>query len=211
MKRIFLFFSLLLPLQLLAHPVIYRDGWVISSSNMPSYSNNTLGYSFHHRWSVGMDHWRFTWEDEHSDAGLLRLNHLLWRKNATDSQANLYLHSGVGMISQDWGKQESKGLYMGGLEVDWEDRALYTSLKRLQFHAPRGLDIAMTQVRMGFSPVIADFRELQAWFMLQAMHMDVIEEKVQITPMLRFFYHNVLWEFGSSTRGDWMLNLMVHY
>lgn len=211
MKRLIFLISLLAPLSLFAHPVIYKDGWVISSSNMPSYSNNVLGYSWHQRWSLGVDHWRFTLDGEHSDAGLLRLNHLLWRKNASDSQANIYLHSGAGFFSQGWDEGSSQGMAMGGVELDWEDRSRYLSFKRLQFHAPRALDAGMTQARIGFSPVIADFEKLQTWFMIQAMHMDVIEEKVQITPMLRFFYHNVLWEFGSSTRGDWMLNLMVHY
>ena len=47
--------------------------------------------------------------------------------------------------------------------------------------------------------------------MLQGMVIDDVNEKLMLTPLLRFFYHNVLWEIGSSTRGDWMLNLMVHY
>jgi hypothetical protein len=29
--------------------------------------------------------------------------------------------------------------------------------------------------------------------------------------MVRFFYHNILWEMGASVKGSWMLNLMVHY
>jgi hypothetical protein len=69
----------------------------------------------------------------------------------------------------------------------------------------------MTQLRLGFSPFETDFDKLQNWFMLQLVSMPSIEPKVVITPMLRFFYHNVLWEFGSSTQGNWMLNLMVHY
>jgi hypothetical protein len=47
--------------------------------------------------------------------------------------------------------------------------------------------------------------------MLQGMYTPDVDRKVMLTPLLRFFYHNVLWEMGSSTRGEWMLNFMVHY
>ena len=67
------------------------------------------------------------------------------------------------------------------------------------------------QVRVGLSPVKALFENLQTWFIVKGMVIQNVEDRVMITPMLRFFYQNVLWEMGSSTRGDWMLNLMVHY
>jgi hypothetical protein len=93
-----------------------------------------------------------------------------------------------------------------GAEADWETRVLYSSFKHYQFQ-----NVAMTQARLGFSPRTAPFEDLQTWFMVQAMVIRDIRDEVLVTPMLRFFYHNVLWELGSSTRGDWMLNLMVHY
>ena len=191
---------------LFAHPVIYKDGFVLSSSNMPDYSNNYLMYSFSHRFAVGVDHWRFSQEDNHNELGLLKLNHLLWRHNGHDSQANIYLHGGVGVEDREIGEKVTRGAYMYGAEVDWETRTLFTSLKHYQFQ-----DISTTQARIGFSPKETPFESLQTWFMVQGMIIDDLNEKVMITPMLRFFYHNVLWEVGSSTRGDWMLNLMVHY
>lgn len=33
----------------------------------------------------------------------------------------------------------------------------------------------------------------------------------KITPLLRFFYKNVLWEIGSSLKSDFYLTLMIHY
>ena len=211
MKTILLLFTVLLSAQALAHPVIYQDGWAINSSNMPSYSNNYASYSFTNRLSLGLEHWRFTRQDDNTEAGFVKLNHLLWRKNGEDSQANIYLHGGAGVVDQEWNERATKGIGLLGAEVDWETRTLYTSLKHLEFHAPRGLDLAMTQARVGISPIIADFKSLQTWFMLQGMVIRGVEDKLMLTPMLRFFYNNVLWEIGASTRGDWMLNLMVHY
>ncbi len=193
-----------------AHPVIYQGGWALSSSNMPDYSNNYLMYSPSNRYSVGIDHWRFSQEAANTEAALLKINHLLWRDNGENHQANIYLHGGGGVVDQEWGSPGTHGMYMLGLEADWETRRLYTAIKHYEFHAPGKLDMFTTQARVGFSPYEADFKSLQTWFMLQGMIIDEVQEKVMITPMVRFFYNNVLWEMGSSTRGDWMLNLMVH-
>ena len=206
MKTLITFFVLFLSFESFAHPVIYKNGWALSSSNMPDYSNNYIMYSFSNRFAVGVDHWRFTKDDQNNEIGLLKLNHLLWRHNGEDSQANIYLHGGFGIEDQEWDQKQTRGNYLLGVEGDWETRILYTSFKYYQFK-----DTSVTQGRIGFSPAIADFNSLQTWFMVQGMVIDGLDETVMITPMLRFFYQNVLWEVGSSTRGDWMLNLMVHY
>jgi hypothetical protein len=194
-----------------SHPVIYKDGFVASSSNMSSYSDNQLLYTFSPKWATGLNHWRFTKGKDNTELGLARLNYLLWRKNAEDSQANIYLLSGAGIMDSEIEKKATRGAFMGGFEADWETRTLYTSLKYYHFSAPAVSDISMTQARVGISPYEAPFESLQTWFMVQAMLMPEVESDVILTPMLRFFYRNVLWEVGSSTRGEWMLNLMVHY
>ena len=194
-----------------SHPVIYEGGKVISSFNMASYRDNQLLYSINPRWASGLNHWRFTRNDKNTEMGLARLNHLLWRKNGEDSQANIYLLSGIGMVDSEIEKRDTREVYMGGFEADWETRTLFTALKYYYFSSPAVTDISMAQARIGFSPFESDFENLQSWFMVQAMVMPEVEPNVIITPMLRFFYKNVLWEVGSSTRAEWMLNLMVHY
>jgi hypothetical protein len=206
MKKLALLFLVIFSSRLQAHPVIYKDGWALSSANMPDYSNNYVMYSFSPRFSVGMDHWRFTREEENNEMALVKLNHLLWRHNAEHSQANVYLHGGLGIEDQEFFQQQTRAAYMGGIEADWETRVLYTSFKHYQFQ-----DLSTTQGRIGFSPNVASFESLQTWFMVQGMVIQDVRDTVMITPMLRFFYQNVLWEMGSSTRGEWMLNLMVHY
>lgn len=190
-----------------AHPVIYKDGFAVSSANMQDYSNNYVMYSFTNRFAAGVEHWRFGKDDRHNnDLGLAKFNGLLWRHNGDDSQANLYFHSGIGVEDREIGEKETRVTGLVGLEADWETRVLYTAVKHYQFQ-----NTYVSQARVGFSPRTAPFDDLQTWFMLQGMVIKDIEDEVMITPMLRFFYHNVLWEIGSSTRGDWMLNLMVHY
>ncbi|MBA2405356.1 MAG: hypothetical protein H0V66_11340 [Bdellovibrionales bacterium] len=194
-----------------AHPVIYKEGTVVSSSNMPTYSDNLLMYSWSNRWASGLNHWRFTKEESNTEMVFLKTNYLLYRYNGESSQGNIYLHGGVGVVDSEIEKRQTNEAYMTGLEADWETRTLYTALKHYYFTSPKVTDISMTQARIGFSPFEAAFDQLQSWFMVQFMYMPDVESEVIITPLLRFFYKNVLWEMGSSTRGEWMLNIMVHY
>lgn len=209
--RLFVLLFFFSSLGAFAHPVIYQDGVAISSSNMPSYSENYLMYSYTSRWAAGLGHYRFSKDDQNTEIGLAKINHLLWRKNGEDYQSNIYLHGGLGLADNEIGRRSTREVYMAGIEGDWETRTLFTSLKHFEFHSPGVMDATMTQARIGFSPIITDFKDLQTWFMLQGMYTPTTDATVSITPLVRFFYHNVLWEMGSSLRGEWLLNFMVHY
>ena len=204
-------FVALSSLSLFAHPVIYKDGIVVSSSNMRSYSDNQLMYSWSNKWSSGLNHWRFTKDERNTEFAFVKLNHLLYRYNGENSQGNFYIHGGAGVADSEIERRQTNDAYMAGFEADWETRTLYTSLKHYYFTSPKVTDISMTQARIGFSPFESGFDQLQSWFMLQAMYMPDVEAELIITPLLRFFYKNVLWEVGSSTRAEWMINIMVHY
>jgi len=193
-----------------AHPVIYKDGTMIGSANMSMYSDNEVNYSFHQQWATGLNHLRFSKDDKNVEMGLLRLNHLLKRWNTDDSQANIYLVSGIGAADSGFDQESAKAAYLGGIETDWESRTLLASLKYTQFNSPELFDISMTKARLGFAPFVAGFDKLQTWFMLQGMYIKGVNKNVIVTPMIRLFYKNALWEMGSSTRGEWMFNFMIH-
>lgn len=178
---------------------------------MASYSDNQLMYSWSSRWATGINHWRFTKDGENTEFGFLKLNHLLLRKNEHSYQANVYLLGGVGIVDSEIEKKQTNDAYMSGIEADWETRNLYSSIKYYYFSSPNVTDISMAQARLGFSPYESPFDQLQSWFMVQAMLMPEVDKTVSLMPLLRFFYKNVLWEVGSSTRGEWSVNLMVHY
>ena len=208
MLRFLTFLSILFSLQVSAHPVIYKGGWVISSFNMDNMNDQQLMYSFTSRFATGLNSYRFTKDEQDTDLLFAKLNYLAWRYNGDKSQANLYLHSGVGFSDQ---QSVSQGALMYGAEMDWETRELFVGFKHWQYYAPHQFDMPVSMARVGFSPFTAPFDSLQSWFMVQAMYAPLASETISLTPMLRFFYKNVLWEMGASSKGGWMLNLMVHY
>lgn len=205
------FFCIIVSPLTYAHPVIYKGGTMLASQNMEMFSDNQINYSFHQEWATGLNLWRFNRENgQTAQFGLLRLNHLLKRWNNDDSQANIYISTGAGVAESEFDREGTKAGFLGGAEADWETRTLFTSLKFYQFSAPKLVDVSVSQARIGLSPYEANFDKLQTWVMLQAMYMPQVEKNVVVTPLLRFFYNNVLWEFGSSLRSEWFLNFMVH-
>lgn len=183
---------------------------MVASQNMEMFSDNQVNYSFHQQWATGLNLWRFNKGEESTEFGLVRLNHLLKRWNGNFSQANIYLSSGLGVADTSIDQNGTKGAYLLGAEADWETRTLFTSLKYYSFNSPKLTSVTITQARVGYSPYEADFDKMQTWFMLQGMYMGQIEKTVVVTPLLRFFYNNVLWEVGSSLRSEWFLNFMIH-
>ncbi len=202
------FVLLLFPVLAWSHPVIYQDGTMLSNMNMDDMTEAGIFYSFTHKWAAGAEYWRL--QDEtgaEQELQLARLNHLAWRYNGPASQANVYLISGIGRAEDD--VNENRLGWLGGLETDWETREYFVSAKYAHL-ASADFDTGLWVGRIGYSPIIADFDSLQAWVMLQAWHDPVTARETKITPLLRFFYKNVLWEMGSSTKGDMFLNWMIH-
>ncbi len=195
--------------QAFAHPVIYADGVMWGQMMTPSMTDLQLSYSFRYDWAVGVNAWRFENPSEQShEFALAKLNHLLKRWNNPDSQGNIYLHSGIGAGRNH--DNETSFAWSGGVEADWESRVWFLSGKWLHLaddFSHHNLYVA----RFGHSPILADFNSLQVWFMAQAMYQKEMSRSLVITPLLRFFYHNVLWEMGASLDGEWMLSFMIHY
>ena len=74
----------------LAHPVIYKDGWVYQGMFMPEINENSLGYSFDPHYSVTMKSNSFENDNGYRDY-TIGANTLLKRWYQEDSQGNLYL------------------------------------------------------------------------------------------------------------------------
>jgi hypothetical protein len=203
-KFISLFFILNLPLY--AHPVIYKKGWIFQGSFMPNMNEQRVGYTASPRFAFIYNAHHFENINNYQDY-TFGVNLLLKRWLKHSSQANLYtgLHGGLYRDNQDDGKVGHFFL-MG----DWETREHYLMAKVKKFIF-EGHSRNSYTARYGFAPFVAGMNELQTWLIMQAMYVEKQSKEVILTPMLRFFYQNVLWEIGHSTRGKSYLTIMVHY
>ena len=92
------------------------------------------------------------------------------------------------------------------------------------------MDLSL-RYRLGMAPYVGGMDELQTWLIVQldarppyyyrseAEPLDLVAARsyalppnlLEVTPLMRFFYKNVLWEMGASIRGQFFTSLMLHY
>lgn len=179
------------------------------SSHQKDMTDAQVSYSANARVSVGVVYLYSSMFGMESQYAIPRLNFLLKRWNGPEQQANIYLYGGYGVAKKG---QRLQGAFFGGGEADWESRSLYFSGKASTVVAASFENLTMYQTRAGVAPYQASFEELQAWVILQSQYFPrASDESFRIGPVLRFFYKNFLWELGATVRGNWNLNLMVHF
>lgn len=202
----YLCFSLAVSLFTSAHPVTFQGGAMLKSMAREDMSENSVTYTFHRQWASGLEVDRFKLKAKETTWGFIELNHLLHRWNGDDSQANIYLLSGAGGLLRD---EETKAAYKWGLQVDYETRQFYT----LAAFTRWGSSLINTEYalyRIGFAPYVAGYDDLNIWAILQLDYNKDMRSEVQVTPFLRFYFKNILWEIGSSLRGNFYWQFMVH-
>jgi len=186
-----------------AHPVAYEDAFSFMSINSADRSENTLVYSPKWWLGTGVMHVQ---KGDHKWTNL-HLGLLLKRWNNWESQGNLYLFGGPG-IEQMNGQE--KYFTRTGVQADWESRKIYTMIKYTSTITD-WQNQESYEGRVGFAPFLAGFKDLNIWAILQVDHNPKATQQTEVTPLVRMFYKNVLWELGSSLDNKWLINFMVRF
>lgn len=195
----------LLSLNLFAHPVTFKDGWVYAGMFMPQGDIQRIAYSVSSKIAIESNTHHFDQNKNYRDYAL-GVNYLFKRWLNMDSQGNIYgsLHSGY------FHNDKSEGnVSHARLIGDWESRTIYTAGSIMTFYYDDEFQF-MHSYRLGFAPYVAGMDTLQTWLIGKIDYYKENDRHVLFTPMMRFFYKNVLWEIGSNTRGEYFLTLMTH-
>lgn len=189
-----------------ARPVSYPGGITAMTTNDGDKNTLHLHYSPTAKTSLG---YKFEyWRDGEYTINALQMNNLLKRWNKKDSQANLYLKSGVGAAHKDG---EDDFAAFTGIATDWEDRRYFVSYENRYTEAGDIDDFFMQSARVGVTPYIGDYGDLHTWLMLQVEHVPESKDKFTVTPLVRFFKDVHLVEAGMSDQGDLMFNWVIRY
>jgi hypothetical protein len=183
-----------------ARPLSYPDGWMIMTENNGLENAIELNYTITPEWGVSY-HADYQREDS-SFHNAIQANHLLYRGNYEDSQANIYALGGAGLSTKE---SNSKALYYASVMGDWEDRRFYTSYSnRYEVIGDQGK--FSQKGRLGIAPYIGDVGDLHTWFMVQADHRPENNIKLEITPLVRLFQGTNLLEIGYSNKSNVLVN-----
>jgi len=194
-----------------ARPVSYPDGWTGMFQNNGDRNSAHIHYSPTAKTSIGYkyEHWR----DKEYDLHAVQMNNLLKRWNKPDSQANIYLKSGLGVVDGKGGKfrDESDVAGFTGIATDWEDRRYFVSYEN-RFTYVGGLDDFYRQsARVGVAPYIGDYGDLHTWLMLEVEHNPEADDNFTVTPLMRLFKDTHLVEAGMSNHGEVLFNYIYRY
>lgn len=201
----------IIPNIVLARPVSYPGGWTLMLMKDADKNSVHIHYSPTASMSLGyrFEHWR----DKELTINALQMNNLLKRWNKPDSQANLYLKSGLGIGHSRGGEFDGDTSMAGfiGIAADWEDRRYFASYENRYTEAGKLDDFFQQSARVGWAPYEGDYGDLHTWLMLQVEHMPEAEHHFTVTPLVRFFKNVHLVELGVSHRGDVLFNYIFRY
>lgn len=191
----------LLPVAGWARPISYPGGTAVMVGRDAMSDMLHADYTINKDWAVGWASTRDRDVDVDSHGPQVTRG---WRWNYPDSQANLYLNGGAGSAFVDGHARPSA---WGGASIDWEDRRWYAQAGTSGQVVADGPDRLSQSARLGVAPYVAEAGQLHSWLMLQVDRSPSSERTWTLTPLLRQFYGDYLWEAGVSTRGDVLLNL----
>lgn len=194
-----------------ARPVSYPGGWTAMLMNDGDMNSAHIHYSPTAKYSVGV---RSAYHrDDDFWHNSLQVNNLLKRWNKPDSQANLYLKSGIGVAYSDVEEFDGKiePAAFTGIATDWEDRRLFISYENRYIEAGDIHSGFHQSARAGVAPYIGDYGDLHTWLMLQVQHEPKSDDNFTVTPLIRLFKDVHLVEAGMNNRGEVLFNYVFRY
>lgn len=192
-----------------AHPVAYAGSTSIMTWASESSTDWMLTHSFSPRFATSYHFMRMR---EHNNAlhedkfHLLSGNFLVKRWNQLESQGNIYVSLGAGM------ETNKKAVGYSSIDLDWESRDYYVSYKTETLVRQDGADpYIRSKFRVGFAPYRGGFEELNTWIIAELSKESDASKEYDLTPLVRFYYRNILTEAGVSLNGEYNFNFMVHF
>ncbi len=194
-----------------ARPVSYPGGITTMIMNNGDMHSLHLHYSPTAKYSVGIRSEYRRGADYLLNS--VQVNNLIKRWNERDSQANLYLKSGIGVAYSNDGdfENETSAAAFTGIAADWEDRRFFVSYENRYIEAGQIDDRFMQSARVGIAPYIGDYGDIHTWLMLEIEHEPEDEDNITVTPLVRFFKGVHLVEAGISDQNDVLFNWVMRF
>ncbi len=194
----------------LAHPVAFANSMMFMSSNRPEDSEFIALYSPTHWLGLAGVFQQDRMGDSPVDLLQAQVGLLVHRWNLPAAQANLYAFGAAGS-AQDTESSARAAALSAGFQADWETRHHYLLAAYRRTWAGELVDGGKLELRGGWAPLVGEYNELNGWLIVQADHNPERRRDWDLTPLLRFYMKNVLWETGVSLNGKWLFNFMVSY
>lgn len=192
-----------------AHPTSFKGSVGVMGYHSPGLTHNQINYSKEYWLAFGIHHYTIP-NESGKNASFASSNFLLKRWNGAAYQGNLYAVTGVGQSSLS-GNSEDAGLM--AMQFDIEDRKYYFLTKASIIATNEGNHLKNHTVRLGIAPYVENFDGIHSWLILDFQETEFFADKktTELTPTLRVFYKNLLFEIGQSFSGETKFNYISHF
>lgn len=190
-----------------ARPVAFYESTSVMNENRFNQSELMISRTFLPEWSAGIHYSEIRNTGEKQKYYYALLSYLPVRKNWEKWQGNIYLTSGLGLLNQS--RNQKKSAY-AAFESDIESRKYYYSLKAEAYHLNDHPVSSFYRLRSGFAPYLSEVNGLHTFVLLELSYFSWIKNH-DLTPMLRFFYQNILFELGVSLKGHGQFNFTTEF
>jgi hypothetical protein len=196
-----------LPTATEAKPISYVGGTMVMVENDETGHSASIDYTFTPRLAGALYVKREIGGDDFTMVGP-QANVLVKRWNMPDGQGNIFSMTGGGAAVRDGTAHFAA---WSSILADYETRRIFTSYEVRLMYA-QGIEKSVWQrARVGVAPYLANYDDLNTWFMVQVDHHPEKRHATAVTPLLRLFYKTFLVEGGVSTRGTVMFNLVQQF
>jgi hypothetical protein len=190
-----------------AKPLSYVGGTMVMQENDETGHTLSLDYTFAPTEAIGF----YVKQDENGKDILMmspELNTLLKRWNLPDGQGNIFNMSGIGVALY---RHNTQPAAWTAFLADYESRRLFLSYEpRLVWDGDIEKSV-WQRARIGVAPYLANYNDLNTWFMVQVDHHPAKHDHLVVTPLVRFFYKTFLIEAGYSSNHHIMVNWTVQF
>ena len=183
-----IYFSFILTVN--PRPVSYTDGLALMQKNQFNWHSFHIHFSPDFRQSLGFKLKNYA--DTEDSSASATYNRLLYRKNGTAFQANLYVRSGFGSFINT-----KSPAILGSFSADFETRRLYSAIEIQRYGVLSKTNQWMYSGAFGFLPVLASADQLNVW-LLTRYDYALSSDSPYLTPLVRFMYLDKMVEIGTS-------------
>ena len=210
MHRLLFLIVFFISINVFSRPVSYTGGTTFMAMNNGDKISSHIHYSPKYFYSLG---YRFEyWKDKDYVNHFLQGNYLVERFNNTDSQANIYLKTGIGTSTYLEGDKDYNKSYFIAGSADWETQKLYSNYEVRYSDIENIEDFILHSGALGFAPYVGNYGDLHTWALYTFQYNeDKNKNKLTHGPKLRFFKKTNLIEIGINNRKDLILNLIIRY
>ncbi len=199
--------GLLLAQDSLAMSVAYRGSVGLMGWSSPSMTQLVANYSVTSGFAPAIEYFGLRGGVGNREFYFPQADLLLKRWNNPGSQANVFANAGYGVEVRD---HRASGALNTELQVDWESRQYYLDAELQAVRLVKSDPYNFGRFRVGFAPYLVEYDQLHSWLILQFERNSSVTAETTVTPLIRMFYQNVLFEPGMSLKGEANFNFMIH-